>query len=145
MNVVDQSRIDALLHFYETLTPDRLRDFSFYYAQDAYFKDPFNEVNRLEAIQEIFARMFLRVTDPRFVISERVGDAGRLFLVWEMRFRMKSWKPQQLQMIRGVSHLRLGDDGKVSYHRDYWDTGEELYAKLPLIGGAVRFLRHAIG
>ncbi len=25
------------------------------------------------------------------------------------------------------------------YHRDCWDTGEELYGKLPLIGGAVRF------
>lgn len=142
---MDQSRIDALLRFYETLTPDRVEDFGFYYAENAYFKDPFNEVNRLEDIREIFARMFRQVADPRFVISERAGDAGGLFLVWEMRFRMNSWKPQQVQSIRGASHLRLGDDGKVTYHRDYWDTGEELYAKLPLIGGAVRFLRHAIG
>jgi hypothetical protein len=142
---MDQSRIDALLRFYETLTPDRVEDFGFYYAENAYFKDPFNEVNRLEDIREIFARMFRQVADPRFVISERAGDAGGLFLVWEMRFRMNSWKPQQVQSIRGASHLRLGDDGKVTYHRDYWDTGEELYAKLPLIGGAVRFLRRAIG
>ena len=41
--------------------------------------------------------------------------------------------------------LRFGEDGKVNYHRDYWDTGEELYAKLPLIGGAVRFLRRTMG
>ncbi len=142
---MDQSRIDALLRFYETLTPDRVEDFGFYYAENAYFKDPFNEVNRLEDIREIFARMFRQVADPRFVLSERAGDAGGLFLVWEMRFRMNSWKPQQVQSIRGASHLRLGDDGKVTYHRDYWDTGEELYAKLPLIGGAVRFLRRAIG
>jgi hypothetical protein len=145
MIAMDQSRIDALVNFYETLTADRVRDFSFYYAQDAYFKDPFNEVNRLEDIREIFARMFRQVADPRFVISERAGDAGGLFLVWDMRFRMKSWKPRQLQVIRGASHLRLGDDGKVTYHRDYWDTGEELYAKLPLIGGAVRILRRALG
>ena len=145
MTVMEKSRIDALLHFYETLTPDRVGDFGFYYGQSAYFKDPFNEVNRLEDIREIFARMFRQVADPRFVISEWAGDAGGLFLVWEMRFRMKSWKPQQVRSIRGASHLRLGDDGKVTYHRDYWDTGEELYAKLPLIGGAVRFLRRAIG
>jgi steroid delta-isomerase len=145
MTVMNQSRIDALLHFYETLTPDRVGDFGSYYTEDAHFKDPFNEVNRLEDIREIFARMFRQVTDPRFVIRERVGDAAGLFLVWDMSFRMKSWKPQQLQIIRGVSHLRLGDDGKVTYHRDYWDTGEELYTKLPLIGGAVRFLRRTIG
>lgn len=145
MTAVDQSRVDALLHFYETLTPERVEDFGIHYAEDAYFKDPFNEVNRLEDIRAIFARMFRQVTDPRFVVSEKIGDARGLFLVWELCFRMKSWRPQQLQVIRGVSHLRFGDDGKVTYHRDYWDTGEEFYAKLPLIGSAVRFLRRAIG
>ena len=139
----DQGRIEALLRFYETLTPERLRDFSSYYAEDAYFKDPFNEVNRLEDIREIFARMFQQVADPRFVVSEKIGDARGLFLVWDLSFRMRSWKPQLVQVIHGASHLRFGDDGKITYHRDYWDTGEELYAKLPLIGGAVRFLRRA--
>jgi hypothetical protein len=36
--------------------------------------------------------------------------------------------------MRGVSHLRSIADGKVNFHRDYWDTGEELYMKLPAIG-----------
>jgi len=142
---MDQGRIEALLHFYETLTPDRVRDFGLYYAKNAYFKDPFNEVNCLDDIREIFARMFRQVAEPRFVVSEKIGDERGLFLVWEMSFRVRSWKPEQAQVIRGVSHLRFGDDGKVAYHRDYWDTGEELYAKLPMIGGAVRFLRRAIG
>jgi len=145
MTAPDQSRIDALVHFYETLTPDRVGGFDFYYAEDAYFKDPFNEVRRLEDIREIFARMFLQVADPRFVVKERVGDGRGLILVWDLSFRMRSWKPQQVQVIHGVSHLRFRDDGKVTYHRDYWDTGEELYEKLPLIGGAVRFLRRIIG
>ncbi len=141
----DQSRIDALLHFYETLTPERVQDFGFYYAEDAYFKDPFNEVNGLEEIRNIFARMFHQVADPRFVVHEKIGDGRGFFLVWDLSFRMRSWKSQHPQVIHGVSHLRFGEDGKVTYHRDYWDTGEELYAKLPLIGGAVRFLRRAMG
>ena len=28
----------------------------------------------------------------------------------------------------------------VALHRDYWDTAEELYAKLPIIGALVRLL-----
>ena len=52
-----------------------------------------------------------------------------LFLLWEMSFRMQTWGPRKTQIIRGVSHLRFGTDGKVVYHRDYWDTGEELYAQ----------------
>lgn len=145
MKAMDQTGINALVHFYESLTADSVRDFDSYYAEDAYFKDPFNEVRRLEDIREIFAKMFRRVADPQFVIRERIGDGRGLVLVWDMHFRMRSWKPKHVQVIHGVSHLRFRDDGKVTYHRDYWDTGEELYAKLPLIGGAVRFLRRAIG
>jgi len=32
----------------------------------------------------------------------------------------------------------------VTYHRDYWDTAEELYAKLPLLGGLMRLLRRRL-
>jgi len=142
---MDRNAIGALLAFYETLTPDRVQDFALYYAEDAYFKDPFNEVNSIEDIREIFVRMYRQVTDPRFVVRERIGDESGLFLVWDLSFRMRAWKPQVQREIHGVSHLRFNADGKVSYHRDYWDTGEELYAKLPLIGGAVRLLRRAIG
>ena len=136
---------DALVLFYETLTPDRVKDFGLYYSQDAYFKDPFNEVNHLADIIAVFARMFEHLAEPRFVIMERIADSRGLVLVWHMKFRMRSWKPQQEQVIRGVSHLRLGDDGKVIYHRDYWDTGEELYATLPLIGTLVEWLRRRLG
>ena len=35
-------------------------------------------------------------------------------------------------------------DGKVNYHRDYWDTGEELYMKLPGLGTLMRGLRRVL-
>ena len=46
--------------------------------------------------------------------------------------------------MRGVSHLKLAADGKVNYHRDYWDTGEELYMKLPVIGTVMRGLKRLL-
>lgn len=69
MIVTDRGRIDALLHFYETLTLDRVPEFGLYYEQNAYFKDPFNEVTRIEDIREILARMFRLLADPRFVVQ----------------------------------------------------------------------------
>lgn len=145
MTVMDKSSVDALLAFYETLTSDRVQEFGSYYARDAYFKDPFNEVNCVDDIREIFSRMYRQVAEPHFVVREKIGDESGLFLVWDLSFRMRSWRPNVQQVIHGVSHLRFNADAKVSYHRDYWDTGEELYTKLPLIGGAIRLLRRAIG
>ena len=42
--------------------------------------------------------------------------------------------------MHGATQLTFAPDGRVNLHRDYWDTAEELYAKLPLIGTLVRWL-----
>ena len=43
--------------------------------------------------------------------------------------------------MRGASHLELADDGRIAWHRDYWDPAEEVYEKLPLLGGLMRWLK----
>lgn len=129
--------LDALTRFYQELTPASLDRFPEFYTEDAYFKDPFNEVCGVTAIQRIFAHMFEQVEAPRFVVTERLADENSAMLVWEFRYGKG-------QRIRGVSHLRLADDGRVVYHRDYWDAAEELYEKLPLVGTLLRLLRRRI-
>ena len=64
-------QLDALLAFYENLTPAELGRFREFYSEDAVFKDPFNEVCGVAAIERIFAHMFRQVQSPRFK-----GDAG---------------------------------------------------------------------
>ena len=82
--------------------------------------------------------MFEQVEAPRFVVHDCVGDANDAFLTWDFSFRRAGG---ETLVIRGASHLRLAPDGRIRWHRDYWDTGEELYARLPLIGGLFRWLR----
>jgi steroid Delta-isomerase len=40
-----------------------------------------------------------------------------------------------------ATHLRFAADGRIVYHRDYWDAAEEPYAKLPVLGAVVRALQ----
>lgn len=46
--------------------------------------------------------------------------------------------------IHGASHIRLAADGKITYHRDYWDAAGGLYVKLPLIGPVLRLLHRRL-
>jgi limonene-1,2-epoxide hydrolase len=115
------------------------------YTEDAHFKDPFNEVKGLVDIRAIFERMFKALTEPHFAVVNRVVDGDQVMLEWDFTFRIRRWKPDTVHLVHGVSHLRLAPDGRIAYHRDYWDTAEELYAKLPLIGGLMRFLRSKMG
>ena len=136
--------IDALSDFYQTLTPEGVERFGDFYSADAYFKDPFNEVRGLAPIQRIFTHMFTQVGEPRFVVTESIVAENGAMLIWEFNFQLKQWGKSQTQILRGVSHLRFDADGKVNFHRDYWDTGEELYMKLPAIGTLMRGLRRVM-
>jgi steroid delta-isomerase len=137
-------KLDALIDFYQTLTPESVTRFDEFYADNTYFKDPFNEVRGLPAIQRIFTHMFSQVAEPRFVITEQVVDGGGAMLVWEFYFRVRRWGQAEAMILRGVSHLKFDEADKVIFHRDYWDTAEELYMKLPVLGTLMRGLRKAL-
>jgi steroid Delta-isomerase len=139
----DDSRaaLERLIPWFESLTPQSLQRLGDFYAADARFKDPFNEVRGLPAITHIFEHMFVSLHGPRFVVTQQLVDGAQAFLVWEFRFRFKRGDTTTEQVIRGGSHLTLDDDGRVIDHRDYWDAAEELYEKLPLLGTLMRFLK----
>ena len=133
--------LDALIAFFQELTVDSVARFPEFYAEDAWFKDPFNEVSGLPAIQHIFSHMYRQVDEPRFVIIERVADEHGAMLTWEFHCRLSLLGRSEALVMRGASHLKFNEAGKVSHHRDYWDTAEELYMKLPLLGPLMRALR----
>lgn len=138
---MNPSPVDSLVAFFETIRPASIADFPRYYSEDAFFKDPFNEVRGVSAIQRVFTHMFRQVVEPRFKITERVVDESGAMLVWEFHYRVAIFGREQKQMIRGASHLKFDAEGKVFWHRDYWDAAEELYARLPVVGLLMRGLK----
>lgn len=129
-----------LARFYETLTPASLASLGEFYAADARFKDPFNEVVGVPAIRRIFEHMFASTDAPRFVVTERVEQGDQAMLGWEFHFGLRG----RALTVRGVTHLRFDAEGRVALHRDYWDAAEELYEKLPVLGGLMRALRRRL-
>ncbi len=130
-----------LAEFFETLTPESVAQLPNIYDAQARFKDPFNEVQGLAEIERIFRHMYVALDGPHFVITGQLVDGAQAFLTWEFRFRFKRFDTQTLQVVRGGSHLVFNDQGLVAMHRDYWDAAEELYEKLPLLGGVMRWLK----
>jgi ketosteroid isomerase-like protein len=137
MSAEDVARVRA---FFESISPEAVRRIDEVYAADAWFKDPFNEVRGVEPIRRIFEHMFEQVECPRFVVREAVAEGDSAFLTWDFVFRSRRLGEAE-QVIHGASHLRFGADGRVSYHRDYWDAAEELYEKIPFLGGLMRAVK----
>lgn len=138
--------VQRVVQFFQQLTPQDLDQLGTLYAPDAHFKDPFNEVQGIPAIEGIFRHMFQALAAPHFVVTTQVLQDHQCFLVWEFRFRFlsRSHPPSSAapwQTVRGSTHLVFNAEGRITLHRDYWDAAEELYEKLPLLGALMRWLK----
>jgi len=130
-------RLDALLAWYGTLTAQSLARIADFYHPQARFKDPFNDVQGLADIRRVFEHMFATTEAPRFILREELADAHRAFVTWDFEFGLHGRRFS----VRGATRLGFDLDGLVTEHRDYWDPAEELWQKLPVIGGPVGWLR----
>lgn len=141
---VSPDAVAALVAWFEQLTPASLSRLECHYAADACFKDPFNEVQGLPAIARVFERMFADLLAPRFIVTQQVVQGAHAFLTWEFRFHYRRWRTDTEQCVRGATHFVFNPQGRVVWHRDYWDAAEELYETWPLLGPLMRALRRRV-
>lgn len=134
-------RVARIVAMFEAMAPADIAALGAYYTDEAFFRDPFNEVQGLASIQRVYAHMFDTLDGPRFVVHDIVGAGEQWFLTWDFVFRFKRSRAQQT--VHGGSHLRLAADGRIARHRDYWDA-TDLYEKLPLLRGLMRWLKRRV-
>ncbi|AXI02313.1 nuclear transport factor 2 family protein [Aquirhabdus parva] len=131
------NKLDNLLNWYSTMTCQSVSDCHLFYEADAHFKDPFNDVHGIDLIEKIFLHMFETTNNPRFLILETIEQDQQAFVTWLFKFSLKG----KDYTIQGGSHLKFGEQGLVTEHRDYWDAAEELLQHLPIIGKPIQWLR----
>ncbi|MDL2338727.1 MAG: nuclear transport factor 2 family protein [Pseudomonadota bacterium] len=133
-------RVARIVDAFEALTAADVSRLGEFYAADADFKDPFNEVRGVPAIQRVFDHMYVALDAPRFVVHDVLVQGDQCVLTWDFLFRFRRFS-RELQTVRGASHLKLDSHGLITLHRDYWDAAEELYEKLPAVGALMRWLK----
>jgi len=132
-----ETKLEPLLHWYSTMTATSVMQAVNFYHINARFKDPFNEVQGVGAIMRIFDHMFVTTEAPRFMMTDHILQGDQAFVTWSFTFKLKG----KSYSVVGGSHLKFDEQGLVIEHRDYWDAAEELFQKLPVIGGPIRWLR----
>lgn len=132
-------KLDALIHWYKTLTPETLSAIREIYHEDAHFRDPFNDVHGQQAITAVFRHMFETTDNPVFHITATQRDDPVAWVSWTFSFRLRG----KSLLVDGVTRLDFGDDGRVKVHRDYWDA-TDLFIQLPLLGSLMRYLRNKL-
>ncbi|MFZ6817763.1 nuclear transport factor 2 family protein [Undibacterium sp. Ji22W] len=130
-------QVQDIMDWYATLSPASLSSIARFYTDEAKFRDPFNEVSGVAAIRTIFEHMFVTTQEPRFIFDEVIEQDQKAFLTWEFHFGLRG----KNYVVKGGSMLTFNAQGLITDHRDYWDAAEELWEKLPMIGGFIGWLR----
>jgi steroid delta-isomerase len=123
------NNLKALTLWFENLEIKNLDKIDLFYDQNVFFKDPFNEKNGIESVRRIFLHMFKTLENPRFIFIDIIENNQSSFLTWDFIFKIKG----KDYKIHGSSHLKFNEEQKIIYHRDYWDVGEEVLLKIPLL------------
>jgi ketosteroid isomerase-like protein len=95
--------LQPLLGWYARLTPASLAEIDNFYAADAHFRDPFNDVCGVASIRAIFEHMFTVTQAPRFVFVEQLQQGNQAFVTWRFDCVIK----RRLWQIEGSTYLVL--------------------------------------
>ncbi len=132
--------LQAYIDLFSALTPADVERFPEVFAPDARFRDPFNDVRGVPAIQAVFRHMFRTCVEPRFVVLGHApnGDSG--YIEWVFHARVRG----QPVRIEGMSRVRFDADWRVFEHIDHWDAAGQVYERIPGLGTLLRWLRRRL-
>ena len=130
--------------FFETVREDRIEDILPLVTDDVRFKDPFNDVRGKHDLLRLLVKMFEDASEISFTMQEQAGEGRVYFLRWVFACRPNSRFVNDHWRFDGVSKISFDERGQVAEHVDYWDAAEQVYGRLPLIGGLLKILRRPL-
>ncbi|PLY11461.1 MAG: hypothetical protein C0626_02545 [Arcobacter sp.] len=130
--------------FFENLNINvTLEEYKEIFIEDVYFEDPFQKTNDIDSLINIFSHMYKTLEEPSFKITEAITKGNISYLRWTFRYKT-SKNSKDFQSFIGVSRVEFTSKGKVSSHIDYWDSGVNIYEKIPLLKHIIKLIKNKI-
>ena len=111
------------------------------YAADAYLDDTLVVHHGAEQIEAYFVKTSETMTSYQVTIEDVARSGDDYYVRWTMVFAAPALSGGKPVHSIGISQIRMNREGKVEFHQDFWDSGKNFYAHLPVVGGAVGFVR----
>ncbi len=129
--------------FFENIKKETpIEEYKEIFDLNARFKDPFNEVVGIEEIYEIFQDMYEKLDNPRFKVIEIIEQNSIAYLKWTFKYNFKNDSLEN--SFEGLSRVEFDKNKKAISHIDYWDAGENVYEKIPILSFFIKLIKRKI-
>lgn len=130
---LSEERSARIRRAYDDVRVDNLYLLDELYDEKMVFQDPLDRTEGLHEFKIYMEAMYQYVTDIKWTYHDETIDGDTHVLVWTMTLTTKGLNKGEPFTIDGVSHLKFGESNKIIYHRDYFDMGEYIYERVPVV------------
>jgi limonene-1,2-epoxide hydrolase len=134
-------RLDEFLNFYNNLSQNNLNSLQQLYATNVEFIDPVHHMLGLEQLQQYFSHAYARLSSCHFDATSKIANESQGCLSWIMTFTHDAIGNGKAISVHGCSVVHWNSEGKIAYHRDYYDLNEMVLEHIPLLGWVTKKIK----
>ena len=131
-----------IISFFQNLDKNHMNLVEQFYDREVEFQDPVHTLHGSKATREYYAKLYDKVESIRFEFSREISQEHQHVVVWKMFLIAPSLNGGREFFVEGNSVILFGgSEGKVIYHRDYFDMGSFIYERIPLLKTIILMLK----
>ena len=138
--MIKKNNIKKYVKLFKSLNMENLNKFDELLDKDVYFEDPFNKVYGIENFKRIFSNTLNKLDNVEFKVLNIISKNNIFIIKWEMIF----FAFNKNNSIFGLSEVTISSNKKIISHVDYWDSYNNFYIKIPVIGMLFKFVLNLI-
>ena len=137
---IDAQVVHEVFSMWDKRVPsvEELRSF---FTDDMVFEDPLQRIEGLEAYREMNERLLKKNNDLKITMEESAQNGRHIMFTFSLSMR-PSKRTKRTLYNTGMTYVRLNEEGKIEYHRDYWDF---LGGMLSMFPGALGVYKRVVG
>ena len=114
------------------------------YTEDAYLNDTIVTHHGPAEIEAYFLKTSETMKSYEVTIDDSFRSGDNYYVRWTMVFAAPALSKGEPIHSVGMSQVRFAEDGRVSFHQDFWDSGANIFGQAPVAGSVINFIRKRI-
>jgi hypothetical protein len=137
------SNLSQSVEFFQKLDKNHMDLVDQFYDKNVVFQDPVHKLSGSLAMREYYEGLYKNVDKIRFEYSKQLEDKDTVVLAWRMYLKTPAIDSGKELTVDGTSVITFGGpEGKAIVHRDYFDMGEFVYERVPILKSLIRYIKN---
>jgi predicted SnoaL-like aldol condensation-catalyzing enzyme len=136
------NNLERAKEFFEQLDKDHMDLVEQFYDPSAVLQDPVHRLQGASSIRRYYEGLYKDVKSIRFEFTKAMESGDVVTLEWRMYLRAPGLEGGKEFTVDGASIITFGgNEGHAIVHRDYFDMGEFIYERIPVLKSVIGMIK----